>query len=298
MLIISDFSHIKISDQLYINPDYLNHPKISGNKMRKLKYHLVEFVKGDQNQILTFGGAYSNHIAAVAALGKQFNIKTIGVIRGEELKTKEYQNPTLKYANECGMKLEFVSREHYRLKESLEYLDALKNKFGNFYHIPEGGTSALAVKGCEEILLNNSNQYDYVCVSVGTGGTLSGLSNSAYKHQKILGFTALNENYLEERINQYTVKNNWKLIRDYHFGGFAKINSELISFINEFYSNYKIPLDPIYTGKMLFGIFDMIKKGVIEKDKKVLAIHTGGLQGIEGMNQVLTRKKLPIIEVQ
>ena len=297
MLTTSNFPHIKISDQLYINPDYLNHPKISGNKMRKLKYHLVAFAEGDQNQILTFGGAYSNHIAAVAALGKQFNIKTIGVIRGEELSTKISDNPTLKYADECRMKLVFISRDQYRLKESHEYLDTLRKKFGNFYLIPEGGTSALAVKGCEEILANNSLDYDYICVSVGTGGTLSGLSNSAYEHQKVLGFPALKENYLEKTIGKFTMNNNWELIRDYHFGGFAKINSELICFINEVYSKHKIPLDPIYTGKMLFGIFDMIKKGIIKKDKKLLAVHTGGLQGIAGMNQVLTKKKLPLIEI-
>jgi 1-aminocyclopropane-1-carboxylate deaminase len=172
----------------------------------------------------------------------------------------------------------------------------LKQKFGNFYVIPEGGTNDLAIKGCEEILSEKDSKFDVICVAVGTGGTISGLINSAKNHQRVIGFPALKGDFLEQEIEGLTTKReNWSLLNEYHFGGYAKYNKALISFINQFYEVTKIPLDPIYTGKMLFGIVDVIKKDYFSENSKILIIHTGGLQGIEGVNQKLSKKNLELI---
>ncbi|HLT32922.1 MAG TPA: pyridoxal-phosphate dependent enzyme [Aquaticitalea sp.] len=287
--------NLLVTQHLSLKPDYLIHPTISGNKSRKLKYNLLEAKKLNKTTLLTFGGAYSNHIAATAAAGKEFGFATIGVIRGKELADKIDTNPTLKFAQACGMIFKFVSREVFREKASEEFLMQLHEEFGNFYLLPEGGTNALAVKGCEEILTMDDAEFDFICCPVGTGGTISGLINSSLPHQKILGFPALKGDFLREEIAKFTSKSNWNLVNDYHFGGYAKINRELISFINEFKANYGIPLDPIYTGKMMFGIFDLMAKGYFPNESKILAIHTGGLQGIDGMNLILKQKQLPLI---
>jgi 1-aminocyclopropane-1-carboxylate deaminase len=281
--------------KLFIKREDKIHPFISGNKYRKLKYNLIEAQNTKQHTLLSFGGAYSNHIAAVAAAGKEFGFKTIGVIRGEELSTKISENATLSYAQDCEMQFKFVSREAYRTKTSLKFINSLKTEFGDFYLIPEGGTNDLAVKGCEEILTDNDVFFDIVCCSVGTGGTISGLINASSPHQKIIGFPALKGDFLQNDISKFTPKSNWELNTDYHFGGYAKINSELVEFINKFKVEHNILLDPIYTGKMMFGLFDLIKKNHFQKGTKILAIHTGGLQGIEGMNAYLKQKTMPLI---
>ncbi len=287
-----------IDYKVFIKREDKIHPNISGNKYRKLKYNILEAKKLNKFTLLTFGGAFSNHISAVASVGKEFNFKTIGIIRGEELSNKINSNPTLKFAKECGMDFKFVSRSDYREKSSETFINNLKKEFGDCYVIPEGGTNALAIKGCEEILTeDDKNDFDYICCAVGTGGTISGLINSSNPNQKILGFPALKGDFLQDDIRKFATQNNWELITDYHFGGNAKINTDLISFINEFKSDYNIPLDPIYTGKMMYGIFDLIQKGHFKKDAKILAIHTGGLQGIEGMNMTLKRKNLPMIDI-
>ena len=278
------------------------HPFISGNKYRKLKYNLLLAKQKGFTTLLSFGGAYSNHISALSYAGKMHGFKTIGIIRGEELGvdlgTTLDVNPTLKFAHENGMRFKFISRGAYRRKTEVDFLEALRVEFGDFYEIPEGGTNALAVRGCEEILLDTDKNYDYICVSVGTGGTISGLINSASDHQTILGFPSLKGNFLEELIRNSVMKrNNWSLNNEYHFGGYAKINEILISFINDFYQQTTIPLDPVYTGKMMFGIMDLIQKNFFKKNSRILAIHTGGLQGIEGMNKKLLKKKLPLISV-
>lgn len=283
--------------QLFIKREDLIHPFISGNKYRKLKYNLLEAISLNHDAILTFGGAFSNHIAATAFAGKEIGFKTIGVIRGEELESKIDENHTLSFARENGMQFHFISRDDYRKKNSEIFLNQLKKKFGNFYLIPEGGTNQLAVKGCEEILTFKDSNYDYICTCVGTGGTISGLINSSLEGQKILGFPALKGDFLIKEISNFATKRNWKLITDYHFGGYAKINTELVTFINDFKSKYRIPLDPIYTGKMLFGLFDMISKGRFKPNTKILVIHTGGLQGIAGMNVRLKSKSMPLIKV-
>ncbi|WP_299117541.1 1-aminocyclopropane-1-carboxylate deaminase/D-cysteine desulfhydrase [uncultured Winogradskyella sp.] len=283
--------------QLYIKREDLIHPFVSGNKFRKLKYNLIEAKRLHKDTLLTFGGAFSNHIAAVAYAGYNNGFKTIGVIRGEEIGSQINTNPTLRFAQENGMKFHFISRENYRKKTSENFINGLRNQFGEFYLIPEGGTNELAVKGCEEILDFEDVKYDYICTCVGTGGTISGIINASEKYQKILGFPALKGDFLREEIIKFANSKNWQLINDYHFGGYAKINIQLVAFINDFKSKYSIQLDPIYTGKMLFGIVDMIAKDEFESNSKILVIHTGGLQGIEGMNQRLKNKSMPLIRV-
>ena len=278
-----------------IRREDLIHPFVSGNKFRKLKYNLLKAKAENRTTLLTFGGAFSNHIAAVAFAGKEHGFKTIGIIRGDELQDKIQENPTLKFAQENGMQFEFVSRSHYSNKENPEFIDELKQKFGGFYFIPEGGTNDLAIKGCKEILTEADSQFEYICCAVGTGGTVSGLINSALPHQKILGFPALKGDFLQEEICKFAKTDNWQLITDYHFGGYGKVNLELIDFINNFSKSNKIPLDPVYTSKMAFGILDLIDKNYFQANSKILMIHTGGLQGIQGMNQLLAKKQLPKI---
>ena len=280
---------------LYIKRDDLIHPIVSGNKFRKLKYNLLQAKTENQFTLLTFGGAFSNHIAAVAFAGKENGFKTIGIIRGEELKNKVSENPTLQFAQDCGMQLKFITRESYKQKKELNFLAKQKENFGDFYLIPEGGTNTLAIKGCEEILIAEDQEFDYICCSVGTGGTLSGIINSIKPHQKALGFPSLKGTFLKEEIRNFVCNENWDLITDYHFGGYGKVTLELISFINNFYKENKIPLDPIYTGKMVYGVMDLINKNYFPENSKILLIHTGGLQGIQGINiKQKTKKSLTI----
>jgi 1-aminocyclopropane-1-carboxylate deaminase len=295
MLDNKDKSNLSVDNQVYIKPEYLIHPHVSGNKYRKLKYNLIEAKKTNKKTLLTFGGAFSNHIVAVASVGKEFGFKTIGIIRGEELNDKVETNPSLSFAKACGMTFKFISRDQYRRKDEVDFYKSLKSEFDDFYLIPEGGTNTLAIKGCEEILVKNDQHFDFICCSVGTGGTISGLINAALPHQKIIGFPALKGDFLQEEIAKFATNKNWELISDYHFGGYAKVDDTLVAFINQFKRLHNIPLDPIYTGKMMFGIYDLIKKGYFPKTSKILAIHTGGLQGIEGMNQRLKQQNKPII---
>ena len=282
--------------ELYIKREDQIHPFISGNKYRKLKYNLIEAKKLGYTTLLTFGGAFSNHIAAVSFAGQEFGFKTIGIIRGDELVDKVNDNATLKFAKSNGMKFKFVSRSDYREKTSEVFIEKLKYEFGEFYTVPEGGTNELAIKGCEEILSETDVVFDYVCCAVGTGGTISGLINSSKPSQQILGFPALKGAFLYNNISKFVTRNNWELITDYHFGGYAKINTELIDFINQFKINQRIPLDPVYTGKLMFGVNKLIEKDFFKKGSKILAIHTGGLQGIAGMNERLKQKRLPLIQ--
>jgi len=290
---------IKLSNKtisVSIRREDLIHPFISGNKFRKLKYNLIQAKAENQDTLLTFGGAFSNHIAAAAFAGKEHGFKTIGIIRGDELESKILVNPTLKFAQECGMQFKFVSRESYRHKTETKFIENLKQEFGDFYYVPEGGTNTFAVQGCEEILSKADSQYDFVCTAVGTGGTISGLINSILPHQKVLGFPALKGDFLNDEIRKFAHNEYWELITDYHFGGYGKVKPELIAFINRFYKENQIPLDPIYTGKMVFGVMDLIEKNYFPENAKILLIHTGGLQGIKGMNIKLKAKKLPIID--
>ena len=274
----------------------LLHPIISGNKFRKLKFNLIEAQQKEFKTILTFGGAYSNHIAATAAAGKMFGIATIGVIRGEELVSKVTENATLSYAQSCGMKLHFISRSDYKEKDTSLYIGQLRTKFGEFYVLPEGGTNALAIKGCSQMLSPIMQSYDYLCTAVGTGGTMAGIVAGATKEQRVLGFSALKGTFQDELVRLFNAQKESVVIDSYCFGGYAKIDEELVRFINEFKRKTQIQLDPIYTGKMMYGIFDQMKSGQIPKNSRILAIHTGGLQAISGMNSVLRKKNLPLLQ--
>jgi 1-aminocyclopropane-1-carboxylate deaminase len=282
--------------KVFFRREDIIHPFVSGNKFRKLKYNLLQATKEKHHTILTFGGAFSNHIAATAYAGKENGFQTIGIIRGDELASKIEENPTLKFAQDCGMKFDFVSREEYRIKDSLDFISKLNKKFGSFYIVPEGGTNSYAILGCEETLTVEDTIYDYICCSVGTGGTIAGICNSASLSQKVLGFPSLKGDFLQKDICNFAKQDNFSLISDYHFGGYGKVNEELIDFINSFYKENKIPLDPIYTGKMVFGVIDLIKKNYFPENSKILIIHTGGIQGVAGMNLKLKNKKLQTIQ--
>uniref|UniRef100_UPI00404854D3 1-aminocyclopropane-1-carboxylate deaminase/D-cysteine desulfhydrase n=1 Tax=Flavobacterium sp. TaxID=239 RepID=UPI00404854D3 len=282
--------------ELYMKRDDLLHPIISGNKFRKLKYNIEEAKRLGFATLLTFGGAFSNHILAVAGAGAEYGFTTIGVIRGEELESKIHENPTLVKAQELGMQFYFVSRTAYRDKESLSFIANLQKIFGSFYLLPEGGTNELAIKGCEEILTNEDKQFfTHVVSAVGTGGTFSGIINSSNEKQQLIGFSSLKGAFLSDVIRNFVVKTNWDINDDYHFGGYGKVTDELIEFLNSFYNQTTIPLDPVYTGKMVFGVLDKIRNGYFPENSKILMIHTGGLQGIKGMNFALRNKNKEII---
>jgi len=297
-VILKELNEFGIS--LFVKREDKIHPFISGNKYRKLKYNILQAERENKKTLLTFGGAYSNHISAVAFAGKEYGFETIGVIRGDELSTNfedvRKQNTTLGFAYKNGMKFKFISRSDYRKKHTSDFINELNREFGAFYLIPEGGTNDLAIRGCEEILKSGDNEFDLICCAVGTGGTIAGLINSAKKEQRVLGFPALKGDFLTKEIKKYAIPDeNWSLNTDYNFGGFGKINLDLINFINRFFQETNIPLDPIYTGKMMYGIVDLIKNNFFKKGTKILAIHTGGLQGVDGMNSYLKRKELPLI---
>ena len=263
----------------------LNHPTVSGNKWWKLKYNLEQALKGKYNTVLTFGGAYSNPIYATAAAAKECGLRSIGVIRGEKVKPL---NPTLTFAESMGMHLHYVTREMYKTKNNPEFIQSLEDEFGQFYLIPEGGTNALAIQGCEEWASQLIDQidFDYLCLPVGTGGTMAGMVN-IIRSKKIIGFSSLKGgSFLTDEIFRWINQtgNNWEIETRYHFGGYGKVNEELIRFIKSFEAEHQIPLDPIYTAKMMYGIIDRIKKNKFKKGAKILVLHTGGLQGRAGFN--------------
>ncbi|UYW00567.1 pyridoxal-phosphate dependent enzyme [Flavobacterium agricola] len=283
-----------------IRRDDLLHPFISGNKFRKLK-HNIEIVKQNKFKgILTFGGAFSNHIAATAAAGFAYSIPTVGVIRGEEWQFKSDENPTLLFAKQNGMHLHFFSRDKYRNKQDVSVIQELQNLFPDYYFVPEGGSNKLAVLGCEEIINPEQDaKFDYVCCAAGTGATISGIYNQLQPHQKAIAFMALNDYSVLDAVVNWTTnrRNDLYFCFDYNLGAYAKINDALIAFINDFFNKFGIPLDPIYTGKMFFGIIDLIDKQIIAPGSQILAIHTGGLQGIDGINKQRIKKNKTTIQV-
>ncbi|MFW2037712.1 1-aminocyclopropane-1-carboxylate deaminase/D-cysteine desulfhydrase [Acinetobacter ursingii] len=261
----------------------LIHPHISGNKFYKLKYNLQHAKQLGLDTLITFGGAFSNHIAATAYAAHYFGFNSIGIIRGEELADQRL-NHTLATASQFGMQLEFINRQDYRDKDQADFLAELQSRFPNAYIIPEGGTNSLAIQGCKEILSEQDRQnYDVICCAVGTGGTITGLIESSHFNQNILGFSALKGDFLTHDVAHLTAKKNWKIIDDYCCGGYAKTSAQLIEFIQLFEKQYQIPLEPIYTGKMLFGIFDLIEKAYFPPHTRILAIHSGGLQGRQNL---------------
>ena len=280
--------------RLFIKREDLTHPEISGNKYWKMFYNVKKYLEKEvsERKIITFGGAFSNHIAAAAALGNEFGIKTLGVIRGNELEDSWQENPTLFSAHQNGMSFRFVTRETYRYKERL--MAELQEEFPESLVVPEGGTNENAVEGIQYMLTDETKDFDYICSAVGTGGTVSGLSKFAQPHQKIIGFKAVKDNSLENRIKNLSKKDNFTLV-DASDGGFGKITDENVRFINEFYQYFGIVLEPVYTGKMLRKIFEMIADDYFPANSKILAFHTGGLQGIVGANEMLKKKNRNLI---
>lgn len=257
----------------------LNHPYVSGNKWWKLKYNLQEAERLGKKTLLTFGGAYSNHIYATAAAARELGFKSIGVIRGEETLPL---NSTLQFARGCGMQLHHVSRQDYRGKSKADFIQKLYDSFGDFYLIPEGGTNALAVKGVEEFAKTLGTEFDYVCCAVGTGGTLAGLINGLPEEKKILGFPVLKGGgFLKAEVEKWARGQhaNLELITDYHFGGYGKVLPELMTFIKRAEVQFQLSLDQVYTAKSFYGVYDLIIKDFFVSGSTVLFLHTGGLQG-------------------
>lgn len=274
----------KAKVQLYIKRDDLIHPTVSGNKWRKLKYNLLDAQASGKGAVLTFGGAYSNHLYATAAAGNASGLKTIGIVRGLELEGKE--NDTLQFCREQGMQLHFVSREEYRQRHFEEYLDEIAARFRNPYLIPEGGTTGLALKGVAEMTLEIEEQLgampDFVATAAGTGGTAAGILSAG---ANVLAFPALKGgDFLKEDIrrllNECEQPGILTLLTDYHFGGYAKWNTELLAFMQGFRAEFDVQLEQVYTAKMFYGLFDLIQNGFFNAGTKIVAVHTGGLQGL------------------
>ena len=265
--------------QLTVKRLDLIHPQISGNKFFKLKYNLLAAQQQCFSQVLTFGGAFSNHIAATAFAAQHFGFQSIGMIRGEELASQQF-NPTLQTAQDLGMQLNFVSRTKYRLRHQAEYLQQLQQQYPQAFIIPEGGSNALAIQGTQEILSpDDLENYDVICCAVGTGGTLAGIIESSSELQHVLGFSALKGDFLKHDIQQWTDKSNWSLTDAYCCGGYAKITPKLLQFMQQFEQQHHIPLEQVYTAKMMMGLLDLIQHHHFPAHTRILAIHTGGLQG-------------------
>lgn len=250
----------------------LIHPEISGNKWFKLKYNLQQATLENKNTIITFGGAFSNHIAATAFACKLAGLKSIGIIRGEATSAI---NTTLSQAKEWGMELHFKSREDYSKKNNTNFLNELQKTYPSGYIVPEGGDNALGKKGCEEILNSETETYSSIFCAVGTGTTFNGISKSVIASQKLFGINVLKYDAVSTHLNS-------SIVNEYHFGGYAKHTPELLEFKLWFEKEYQIPLDYVYTAKLFYAVFDMIKNNKIGADEKILIVHSGGLQGNSG----------------
>jgi 1-aminocyclopropane-1-carboxylate deaminase len=264
--------------RLYLKRDDLIHPEIPGNKWRKLRYNLAAAREQGHRTLLTFGGAYSNHIRAVAAAGHYFGFATIGVIRGEE---RLPLNPTLAYATDRGMRLRYMDRTSYRAKADKEVVDRLRREFGDFYLVPEGGSNALALRGCVELPGEITFGFDHICCATGTGGTLAGIALGLTGGQRAIGFSALKGGAfvagevrrLQAEYGQVTA--NWSVETGYHFGGYARRDTELDDFIRDFEERHAIPLEWVYVAKMLYGVFDLVRSGHFMAGSSIVAVVTG-----------------------
>ena len=272
--------------EVYMLRDDLLHPGISGNKWRKLKYNFLEISSKGIKTIVTVGGSHSNHIAAVAEAGNIFGFKTIGLIRGYE---SYRENETLKKAAEKGMEIRFFDKKQFSNIES-EVLPQLKGELRSFEFVPMGGGNLLGMKGCVEINEDIPKTTTHILSACGTGSTLAGIIAGANQNQKILGFPAMkNGDFMKDDVTDFLSNYSdeshpsFKIITDYHFGGFAKLKPELVNFINEFNRKQGFALDAIYNGKMMFGLYDLIEKDYFEKGSVITAIHTGGVQGNMGL---------------
>jgi 1-aminocyclopropane-1-carboxylate deaminase len=262
---------------LEIKREDKNHPSVSGNKWWKLKHNLESAISQGHDTLLTFGGAYSNHLFATAAAAKALGMKSIGVVRGEQTLPL---NETLHAAGNLGMMLHYLPRNVYRDKHAVAFTHKLKDRFGPCYIIPEGGTNALAVDGVAEFASGLGDGFDFLCCPVGTGGTLAGLIRGTNARCKVLGFPVLKGGqFLSGEIETLVPGHiHWDLIHDYHFGGYGRTTPVLDAFIREFSNRQQIPLEFVYSGKMLFGILDMVSKGFFSQGCRIMAIHTGGIR--------------------
>lgn len=286
---INDLFLTKYDIPFYIKREDLIHDQLSGNKWHKLKHNLQAAVDQGYTQVISFGGAYSNHIHALAFAARLFGLQAIGVIRSDE----KVMNPTLSDAIEWGMKIHYVSRQEYKKRDQQTYWQALQTQWGRAYVIPEGGNNALAVMGCTDIVKRIDQHgvaYDVITVPCGTGGTMAGLIAESASNKKLYGFSVLKgdvelETRIAQRLSELGAINhdNWQVIHGYHHGGYAKVSDKLIAFMKRFTDNTGVVLEPIYTGKMLFGLYSMIGEGRITKGTTVVAVHTGGLQGLRGL---------------
>lgn len=266
---------------LSIKRDDLIHPLISGNKWRKLKYLLKQADEENKRDLITLGGAFSNHLLATAAAGARFGFKTTGFVRGEDV-----NNDTLFLCRLHGMQLIFVDRESYRDKQSL-----FEKHFGDdadAFFIDEGGASPIAAKGCAELVNELTETYDHIFCACGTGTTAAGIINGLQKHQLKTQFHAVpvfkNGGFIGDEIDRFLESPAiYQLHTAYHFGGYAKTTPELIAFIKEFVARTGILIEPVYTGKMLYAIHDLASQGYFKRGDRILAIHSGGLFGLLGM---------------
>jgi len=253
----------------------LLHAVVSGNKWFKLRFYIDQALKENKNTLITFGGAWSNHIHATAAAGKLHGLKTVGIIRGE---AAPVLSATLQQAAAMGMELHFVSREKYRQKQMPDHIDISGAQF-----IPEGGYGATGAKGAASILsLINPDDYTHICCAVGSGTMMAGLINAYRAKGLVTGISALKNNHaLKYAVSDLleAPKTDPEIIHDYHFGGFAKHNKVLLDFMNELYRHTRIPTDIVYTGKLCFAVNDLARKNYFPPGSKILLIHSGGLQG-------------------
>lgn len=272
----------KFEISLWIKRDDLLHPVISGNKWRKLKYNLDEALSLGADTLISMGGAYSNHLHALAYTGNSLGLKTIGIIRSER---PVALTPSLQDMENWGMELRFVSRSEFRVYRNYKHWQDLPGIKPNQYWLPEGGANSLALKGIAELTDEIDIPYDTLCVACGTGATLAGLIKGVSEKTRALGFAALkNASFLRSDVQSLLSKecHNWEIIQDYHFGGFATLNKTLELFMDDFEEKSLIPLEPVYTGKMLYGLYDMIAQGAFKPGQRIIALHTGGLQGKRG----------------
>jgi 1-aminocyclopropane-1-carboxylate deaminase len=259
------------------------HPVISGNKWFKLKYYLEDAHLQHKKKIVTFGGAWSNHIVATAAACTREGFLSAGIIRGEE---PALLSTSLLKAKEYGMELHFTSRTDYSEKIIPQVLD-----LEQCYFINEGGYGKKGAEGAAGILDYCQSSFTYCCCAVGTGTMMAGLINTISPDQKVIGISVLKNNRESEKQVQQLLNEeikDWQIVHDYHFGGYAKYTEELIGFMNEFFINTNIPSDFVYTGKLFFAVSDMIQHGFFPPGSNLLLIHSGGLQG----NSSLAKGKL------
>ncbi|GAB4254318.1 MAG: pyridoxal-phosphate dependent enzyme [Methylomicrobium sp.] len=266
--------------EFWVKRDDLIDPVISGNKWRKLKYIIDHFLSVGATKMISMGGPYSNHLHALAYIGHLLGFETEGLIRGESRPT-----PTLDDMRRWGMTLTFVSRGEYRALREYKQWRSLPGLDKNAYWLPEGGAVETALRGVAELVDAIDVAYDLMCCPCGTGTTLAGIVAALDFDCRAIGFAALpGRDFLERDVRQLVKQSevSWQIVDDYHFGGFARTRPELFNFIEQFTQVTSIPLEPVYTGKMMFGIYDLIEKGIIAAGQRIVAVHTGGLQGNRG----------------